>query len=100
MLCIQGFQGYGYSSDFASNLGKVKKLLYEDDPNVAIITDIDDICALCPNYSMGRCKEFGSEVIGMDKKVLEITGIENGTIITFKEAIGKINDAFRGNEKV
>ncbi|KUK01664.1 MAG: Uncharacterized protein XD44_0251 [Methanobacteriaceae archaeon 41_258] len=52
LLCIEGFQGYGYDKKFTENLKDIIKTLKED-PNiqVTLVNEVDEICRMCPNKS-------------------------------------------------
>ena len=57
LLCMQGFQGYGYDQAFVDNFKKVLEVL-KDDPysEITIVDEVDIICACCPNNHQGTCK--------------------------------------------
>lgn len=76
LLCLQGYQGYGYDEKFKKNMDKVFYQLnihnnniknnYNDDgnedkdneniKNIIILTDSpDDLCSYCPNLIDNKC---------------------------------------------
>jgi len=87
LLCIQGYQGYGYSSGFADGFGMTRDTLYGNDPIIRIIEGVDDICSVCPNLHEGQCSEYSGKVLLMDRTILGLLGISNGTTMRFKEAL-------------
>lgn len=68
MLCLQFFEGKGYSETFVANMRDIKKQLESENPMVNIIEGVDDICANCPNRMEGQCKKEES-VQGHDQRV-------------------------------
>jgi len=52
LLCMEGFQGYGYDKIFTENLRNIIRILkeYPGIP-VTIISETDEICKMCPNKS-------------------------------------------------
>ena len=56
LLCMQGFQGYGYSKDFERHMGMIITFL-NSNPSTAIqiITSVDEICSKCPYCVEGKC---------------------------------------------
>ncbi len=81
LLCIQGFQGYGYNKDFVKNMTEVIKNI-DSNPEVEIITECDIICSCCPHNVEGVCqKEFNSvkKAKDMDIQVLRKLNLKDGT---------------------
>ena len=56
LLCIQGFQGYGYSEEFLENMKKIHKKIISNEENIQLVTGPDDICKSCPNLNNDKCK--------------------------------------------
>lgn len=78
-LCIEGFRGHGYSSDFVRNMKEII-LKLKDDVDVVIVDFPDDICIFCPNLKDGRCvNEKGGEeyVLKMDRNFLSKSGFQS-----------------------
>jgi len=58
LLCIQGFQGYGYSEEFTENMSKViQNLKSFPDHKIQITTCCDVLCACCPHNIGNKCAE-------------------------------------------
>lgn len=83
ILCIQGFQGYGYSEKFVEHMSKAIKDL-STSSQIKILDECDEICSMCTNNCNNRCKD-AAKISKMDKIVLEELGIKKGEIINLKE---------------
>lgn len=70
MLCLQFFEGKGYSDEFVTNMADIKDILDKQNPYVEIVSGVDDICMKCPNYIEGNCKNE-KNVLEHDKRVYE-----------------------------
>lgn len=78
LLCLQGFQGYGYDEGFTENMKRILEIIANDkDKKIRIIDYCDDICELCPNNRKGICKDK-CKVDFMDKQTLSKLKIESG----------------------
>ena len=79
LLCIQGFQGYGYSESFTKNMDEISKLLKDENVTVKLCDYPDDICKECPNLNDGVCinSENNKLIVDMDNEVLEKIGFIN-----------------------
>ncbi|MCL2573590.1 MAG: DUF1284 domain-containing protein [Defluviitaleaceae bacterium] len=104
LLCMQGFQGYGYNSDFVAHLGDIVAFLRANPGQIVQIVDIcDDICDGCPHAHDKMCmKDDGADgrIKSMDKDVLAgIRVCENATM-PFSQAIDLVNTAFKAQHDV
>lgn len=82
LLCIQGFQGYGYSRDFEKNMSKVIKNLKSEEHVLEIVAECDVICSHCPHQMDGLCKqthESDEMIKNMDLNVIKKIGLGEGT---------------------
>ena len=72
LLCLKGFQGYGYSEDFTENMTMINSLRKQNSTTVSITNTPDDICKKCPNLIDGICEntEQNKRIIEMDNQVL------------------------------
>jgi len=80
LLCIQGFQGYGYSEDFAKNMIEIIKNI-DSNPESKIITECDIICSCCPHNVEGVCQkkpDSAQKVKDMDMRILRKLHLEDG----------------------
>ncbi|MFA9397615.1 MAG: DUF1284 domain-containing protein [Clostridiaceae bacterium] len=82
LLCMQGFQGYGYDEEFAIKMkeiiDKIAECKYE---NIVITKGIDDICKTCPNNNDGICDKDDS-VSYMDNLLISKLNINYGVKFT------------------
>ncbi|MGJ7028340.1 hypothetical protein HNR54_000689 [Methanothermobacter sp. DSM 3267] len=86
LLCIQGFQGYGYSEEFTENMELViRKLRSRPSVSVMIVDSADEICTACPFMDGEACMMGDESVKGMDSKLMEILGIRSGDIRDYSE---------------
>lgn len=97
LLCIQGFQGLGYSQDFVKKTQEIrKKIMFSPGTRVEICTGCDVLCLHCPHEKGGICEKEPSSASAlkkMDEEVLRIGGIESGSIMVAEEALTHINRA-------
>ncbi|MFQ9514758.1 MAG: DUF1284 domain-containing protein [Eubacterium sp.] len=92
MLCLQFFEGKGYSDEFVENMMRVKQKLEQENPTVEIIEKPDDICESCPNNAGGKCKNEDSVKLH-DQRVYEQVNRQIGNRADWKD----ITDAVRTN---
>ena len=73
LLCLKGFQGFGYNEDFVENMTKVNSLRKLDSTTVTLTNHADDLCTHCPNLKDNLCKDNAhNEIIRkMDDEVLK-----------------------------
>lgn len=85
LLCIQGFQGLGYSEEFTINLARItEKIRNRPSFFIKVITGADSICKHCPHLQEDLCNmgtESGEGIRAMDVSVLEELDIESGSLI-------------------
>ncbi len=91
MLCIQGFQGYGYDEPFTKNLSEVQKLFFKT-RNIKIIFSNDEICRFCPFSTKDNTKCFKrkSFVDRFDLKVIKILNLKPKKAFLLHDLIHKI----------
>ena len=103
ILCLKGFQGYGYSENFTRNMIKINDLRKSENTTVHITNSPDDICKECPNLKDNLCenKIQNENIVCMDNEVLkkidgekEYNSIElfekMDSIFNTKESVSKI----------
>ena len=95
LLCLQGFQGYGYSEDFVLNMLRINEMRKSKDTIITLTDDCDDICACCPNLINNICEnEKQNNIIKkMDEEVLSKLDInkEYNALELFDEVSLKFN---------
>ncbi|MDI6644316.1 MAG: DUF1284 domain-containing protein [Methanobacteriaceae archaeon] len=98
LLCIQGFQGYGYSREFEENMWQIIDNLNATDLSyVKITSECDDICYKCPHNQDNTCNESSlskSHVVDMDRIVLEKIRVDEGFIGKSSVIFEKVNSIF------
>ena len=92
---MQGFQGYGYSPDFAANMQQViETIRSSSNLEIAVVAECDIICSHCPHIKDGICrKDSGSagRIRDMDMLVLEKLGLREGTKAKGKDILDLVN---------
>ena len=95
LLCLLGFQGYGYSEDFVSNMTHINEKRKSKDCIITLINEADDICSSCPNLKGNFCEnEKQNEIIvKMDDEILSHFNSkkEYNSVELFKEVSLKFN---------
>lgn len=86
ILCMQGFQGLGYSEEFTVNMAQIIEEIRKNPFSlIKIIVGVDSICEHCPhNNSPGICNKESelNNISDMDSKVLEKLNIKKGSIVS------------------
>ena len=95
LLCLQGFQGYGYSKDFVLNMTHINELRKSEGCTVTLTNAPDDICSSCPNLKSNLCENENQNrvIVKMDDEVLSKLeyGNEYNSLDLFKEVSLKFN---------
>jgi hypothetical protein len=94
LCCIQGFQGYGYSSAFITNMKTIiSDIKASPSKPIMLVSECDAICSSCP--SKRECSTQKSvhshRIKNMDLAVLEKLNIAEGTVIEANEAFRLLN---------
>lgn len=73
LLCLKGFQGYGYDDDFVKNMTRVNELRKSEKTTIQLTNSPDDICKACPNLKDNICENTtqNTNIISMDNEVLK-----------------------------
>jgi hypothetical protein len=99
LLCMQGFQGYGYDKNFVNNLYLIMNQIDNNpDLELELVAEIDEICSKCPNNKDEEClREPGAEekIKKLDGLVLKKLGLEAGARVKVDEIIDMINEQFK-----
>lgn len=91
LLCIQGYEGNGYSSKFTKNMDRVVNTL-SDNTYIKIVTVVDDICEKCPHKLKNDTCKSQEKVFEFDIKVLnELKLISNRTYL-YKDILNSIRE--------
>lgn len=99
LLCIQGFQGYGYSKEFVINMSEmIEDLKQHSDQNIQLTADCDIFCAYCPHNKKNICTysaDSEKKIQQMDIQVLETIGLHVNSIIKAHKVFELINKKFK-----
>lgn len=100
LLCLQGFQGYGYDDNFVKNMIKVNNLRKLDETLIEVVNISDDICKACPNLIDGKCKDNknNENIIAMDNVVL--SKIDSSKTFKSNALFDEINNNFNDLKSV
>lgn len=91
LLCVQGFQGYGYNEEFVTNMREVVNNLNNSDDIWIETTDkCDVICTACPYNVDSECSK--DYVKSMDLQVLDELAFAVGDKVKMKEVISKVKE--------
>lgn len=82
-LCIQFFEGKGYSSEFVENMTEVIDRL-KLGAYVKLTDTADSVCKACPNSNNGICATC-EKVARYDNSVIELCGISIGTELRWSD---------------
>ena len=100
LLCLKGFQGYGYDENFVMNMTEINSKRKEPDTTISLKDQPDDICSACPNLKDGICEDENQNkrIISMDREVLKKLdpSKEYGSI----ELFNKMDEIFNTQESV
>ncbi len=97
LLCIQGFQGKGYSAQFVENMRQKIDFLNNNPSSkkIQVIDEGDDICASCPHLEENICSESSSaenRIKSMDIMTMNVLGLECGQEYLFEDILGRIRE--------
>ena len=100
LLCLKGFQGYGYDDDFTKNMAKVNAQRKSENTTVSLIDSADDICKACPNLKNDICENETQNIniVRMDRQVLKKLDVSNE--YDSIELFEKIDEIFNSKENV
>ena len=73
LLCLKGFQGYGYDDAFVENMADVNSKRKLNQTTITLTNCADDICKACPNLKNNLCKDImhNNNIVQMDMEVLK-----------------------------
>ena len=103
VLCLLGFKGEGYSTDFVEELHKVHVDL-ADHPGqlLELTTSPDAICGACPNLADRGCTLGGPDheahMRAQDEEVLRRLGLEASATVTWTDLRAIISTRIRGKD--
>ncbi len=100
LLCLKGFQGYGYDENFTKNMTKVNSLRKRDTTIISLTNQPDDICKNCPNLKNDICETSlqNKKITCMDNEVLK--KLDSNKEYKSAELFKKIDEIFSTKESV
>lgn len=100
LLCLKGFQGYGYDENFIKNMTNINNEIKLNTTEIMLANSADDICNSCPNLKNGLCENETHEkkIVEMDNEVLKKLDISKK--YNAIELFEKIDDIFNTKESV
>ena len=100
LLCLKGFQGYGYDEEFTENMALINSKRKLKDTTVRLTSSPDDICSSCPNLKDGICENQSQNemIVSMDREVLK--KLDPAKEYNSIELFNKIDTIFNSKESV
>ena len=100
LLCLKGFQGYGYSEEFCKNMSEINSLRKQKDTRIILVNKDDDICKCCPNLKDGLCQNPSQnlKITDMDNNV--ISRISQDKEYSAVELFEKADELFKNKKSV
>lgn len=100
LLCLKGFQGFGYDEKFVENMTEVNDLRKSENTKIKLTSSPDDICKACPNLKNSICENASqnSRIVSMDNEVLK--KLDSGREYDALELFEKIDSIFNSKESV
>ncbi|MBE6489774.1 MAG: DUF1284 domain-containing protein [Methanobrevibacter sp.] len=100
LLCLKGFQGYGYSEEFTENMTKVNEQRKSENTTITLTNSPDDICKACPNLKNNLCEDLkqNATIVGMDNEVLK--KLDDSKEYNAVELFEKTDSIFNSKESV
>jgi uncharacterized protein len=95
LLCMQGFQGYGYSREFKHNLSEIVNYLKKHPYHkLKVVAKADIICKSCPHQEDGCCNRYvhSTSIRDIDLQVLNKLDIREGQIESFQNLLSKVKE--------
>ena len=100
LLCLKGFQGYGYNEAFTRNMTDINMKRKLPNTTIALKDTADDICMKCPNLKGGLCENAkqNERIVRMDRAVLK--KLDTSKEYNSPELFEKIDEIFNTKESV
>lgn len=103
-MCFHAYSGRGYNPEFIAKMDNLKNLFLKHPKTlVKVISEPDEVCKSCPNLSREvGCIADGTDdqelrVRNRDLKVMRLTGITEGEILSIRDAFRKVEGAISGS---
>ena len=100
LLCLKGFQGYGYDDDFVENMKDINSKRKLPETKISLVSSPDDICKACPNLKNNVCvdKTQNERIVQMDMEVLK--KLDTSKEYDSRELFEMIDSIFNTKESV
>ena len=100
LLCLKGFQGYGYDENFTKNMIDVNSKRKMENTTITLTNSPDDVCKACPNLKNNVCEneKQNEKIVFMDNEVLK--KIDSKKEYNSIELFEKIDEIFTTKESV
>ncbi len=102
LLCLQGFQGFGYSEEFIAQMRRVHRLLrMKPDTDIQVLIGADILCEHCPHHYRGRCTiddpedqpietDTPDQAVLKDRRTLSWLELENESVQLWGQVVYKV----------
>ena len=105
LLCLQGFQGYGYNEDFVANMKDVIQAILStpDTTQLKLVSGQDDFCTACPHHGGTVCKKDATadaRMKSMDNATLEKLNLTEDVIHSAQDLIALSNKVLKTTHDV
>lgn len=98
LLCMQGFQGYGYSDRFVEHMCEIVKYIKNNPKFKIMIVDYcDSICSECKNNIDRVCSNC-ENVDNMDRRLLHKLKLNSGKVIIVQEVMSLVKNKFQSQQ--
>lgn len=88
-LCIQFFQGKGYSQEFVENMQEIVSTLQKN-PTIQLVSGADSVCRCCPNrVGVSDCNSQ-EKVTAYDNAVLHFCRLNVGDFLLWEDFRDKV----------
>ncbi len=101
LLCIQGFQGYGYDRYFEEHMKNVFHYFFSNPKNkLQIIVANDEICSHCPHEVGNQCiRDSDVSNIGkLNQTVIDRAFLTENTFYSFENAVNSVNNNLKNDD--
>lgn len=102
LLCLQGWEGMGYSPEFTANMNAIHDYLFtHPESEVTLIVGADSLCSACPLLEDQVChhdRHDGGWISQHDLRTLTHTGLAAGETYPWQTIERAIADAFTGDD--
>lgn len=89
-LCIQFYEGKGYSKEFTKQMDSlIESIALNQELTLTLHSGTDILCDACPNNLQGECKT-AEQVAGYDRAVLNLSSLNAGDTISITSFLKQV----------